>query len=307
MFRCQALPLPDYQVSFQIDGQERLRWHYGTHYPRPFFYPLPGPSGQSLTRMGHPGDFSHEHHRSIWFAHHDVLGNDFWSDRTTARVRQESWLVYHDGPDEAAMAVNLGWFDGHDAKLLEQELIVGVREAELPEQLSRGETLIELQATFRPTGQTLTLGKTNFGMLAVRVAKHISEFFGGGKLTDSEGRQTEAEIFGKRATWMDYSGPVTEDQTEGVTYFDHPANPGHPAHWHVREDGWMGASLCFAGPIDLKRDEPLTLRYLLHAHSGPIDAGFANRQFERFAASPRYELQPSGTKHGKRKLGRAAG
>ena len=82
--RCRILPLPDSQTSFQIDGHERLRWHSGESYPRPFFYPLLGPTGSPLTRMGHPGAPNHDHHRSIWFAHHKVLGIDFWSDQTPA-------------------------------------------------------------------------------------------------------------------------------------------------------------------------------------------------------------------------------
>src|SRR5258708_3471417 len=80
----QVVPLPDYQVSLQIDGSERLRWHHGPSYPRPFFYPLVGPSGSVLTRMGHPGAPDHDHHRSIWFAHAKVLGIDFWSDTSKA-------------------------------------------------------------------------------------------------------------------------------------------------------------------------------------------------------------------------------
>ena len=48
--RCGLLPLPEHQVSFQIDGIEKTRWHFGTEYPRPFFYPFNGPSGTSLTR-----------------------------------------------------------------------------------------------------------------------------------------------------------------------------------------------------------------------------------------------------------------
>src|SRR5438445_4118501 len=201
--RCQVLPLPDYQASFQIEGAERLRWHFGPSYPRPFFYPLRGPSGDSLTRMGHPGAPDHDHHRSIWFAHAKVLGIDFWSDKTPARIRQKQWLHYQDGEDEMAMAVLLGWYDGHDPKeLLEQELVAGVRPR--PD----GETLVELQATFRPAAESLEFGKTNFGFLAVRVAKNLSAHFGGGVITNSQGATGEPAIFGKPARWMDYSGPV---------------------------------------------------------------------------------------------------
>ncbi|MCH7687320.1 MAG: PmoA family protein, partial [Planctomycetes bacterium] len=82
--RCQVIPLAEHQVSLQIDGTERLRWHYGRQYPRPFFFPFAGPSGSWLTRMGHPGAPNHDHHRPIWFAHARVLGIDFWSEQTEA-------------------------------------------------------------------------------------------------------------------------------------------------------------------------------------------------------------------------------
>jgi hypothetical protein len=67
--RCQVVPLPGKQVAIGIDGRECLRWHGGDGAPRPFFFPLIGPSGLPLTRMGHPGAPNHDHHRSIWFAH----------------------------------------------------------------------------------------------------------------------------------------------------------------------------------------------------------------------------------------------
>jgi hypothetical protein len=38
--RVQILPLPDDLVSFQADGHEKLRWHFSSHYPCPFFFPL---------------------------------------------------------------------------------------------------------------------------------------------------------------------------------------------------------------------------------------------------------------------------
>jgi|SRR5579883_298379 len=291
--RCTLLPLPEHQVSFQVNGNERLRWHFGMQYPRPFFYPLVGPaSGLSLTRMGHPGAPNHDHHRSIWFAHEKASGVNFWSDGTTARIRQKEWLAYQDGDDEAVMAVRLGWNDGHDPKdLLEQELFASVIPG--PE----SETFLEIQSTFHPTAQTLEFGKTNFGFFAVRVAKSISVFFGGGTLTNSAGTTGEPAIFGKSAEWMDYSGEQFGGHKEGITYFDHPANPGHPSAWHVREDGWMAASVCFGAPRATTRNAPLTLRYLLHAHRGPLDAKRADEVFRRFCKRPPFELVKAPAKH----------
>ncbi len=300
--RCTLLPLPDHQVSFQVDGIERLRWHHGPQYPRPFFFPLVGPaSGWSLTRMGHPGAPDHDHHRSIWFAHEKVSGVNFWSDRTPARVQQSQWLAYQDGEDEAVMAVRLGWFDGHDPKpLLEQDLFA----ATLPG--PEGETFVEFQITFRPTAERLEFGKTNFGFLAVRVAKAISAFFGDGVLTNSNGQVGEPAMFGKPAAWVDYSGEQ-RGRTEGVTYFDHPSNPGHPASWHVREDGWMGASVCFAGPRLTTRAKPLTLRYLLHAHRGPLDADAERETFRAFSRRSEFELVRAPDKHTRSGVRRVSG
>ncbi|MBW3540682.1 MAG: PmoA family protein [Planctomycetes bacterium] len=301
MPRCRVLPLPDHQTAVLTDGVERLRWHFGAQYPRPFFYPLAGPSGESLTRMGHPGAENHDHHRSVWFAHAKVLGVDFWSDRTEARIRQKHWLVFEDGDDQAVLAVRLGWYDGHDPQeLLEQDAIAVVRPG------NEGETLVELHTTFLPKAESLEFQQTNFGFLAVRVAKSLSEHFGGGRLTDSEGRTGEPAIFGRRARWMDYSGPVvsaaadapeTAAGWEGITYFDHPANPGYPQHWHVREDGWMGAAVCMQGPIITRRAEPLALRFLLHAHGGALNAERANAVADEFSRRPGYRVVRSMRKH----------
>jgi hypothetical protein len=277
--RCQVLPLPDHQVSFTVAGQERLRWHFGPQYPRPFFYPLIGPSGLPLTRIGHPGAPDHDHHRSIWFAHEKVQGVDFWSERGPARIRQKGWRCYTDGADEASMAVVLGWNDGHDANdLLEQDLFVGVRPG--PE----GTTVVELQTTLRPVAAEIELQATNFGLLAVRVAKSLSVHFGGGLLTSSTGATGEKGLFQQPAAWMDYSGPMPGGVTQGITYFDHPHNPNYPARWHVRSDGWMGASLCRPDGRRIRRAEPLTLRYLLHAHRGGANGEQANALASRVVA-----------------------
>src|SRR5690606_24649434 len=188
--RYQVIPEADFQASFHIAGQERTRWHFGPLYPRPFFYPLLGASGASLTRMGHPGDAGHDHHRSVWFAHHKVDGLDFWSEVGRTRIAPERWLCYQDGNDEAAMAVRLEWGDPDGQAVLRQELVAAVRDRQDSVTLRPGEWLLELQATFTPADakRTVTLGQTNFGFLAVRVAKSVSAYFGDGRITCSQGR-----------------------------------------------------------------------------------------------------------------------
>ncbi|MBL4883094.1 MAG: PmoA family protein [Planctomycetaceae bacterium] len=297
--RYEIVPQANQEASFQVDGVEKLRWHFGKQAPRPFFYPFCGPSNVSLTRIGHPGVGNHDHHRSVWFAHHKVLGINFWSDNTEAVVRQREWLRYRDGQNEASMAVKLDWFDGHNpTPLLTQDLIVGFRLH------ADGGTLLELQSTFTPQADQLEFGQTNFGFLAVRVAKSISTYFGQGIIQNDAGVQGEKNLFEKTSSWMDYSGPIPvgtgKDRryvTEGITYYDHPGNISYPTRWHVREDGWMGASACGAKSILITKEKPLTLRYLLHAHPGPADLDRQKSLNESFAKSPKYVLNKATTRH----------
>src|SRR5207249_2840200 len=107
----------------------------------------------------------------------------------------------------------------------------------------------------------------------------------------------EPAIFGKQAKWVDYSGPVPKGDSEGITYFDHPNNPGHPTYWHVREDGWMGASVCMQNAVATTKKQPLVLRYLLHAHKGGVSAGRADKIAKEFAERKRLEVVKSKVKH----------
>ncbi len=287
--RCEVIPLENQQFSFRVDGIEKTRWHGSGTTPRPFFFPMNGPSGQTLTRMGHPGAADHDHHRSVWFAHNKVLGIDFWGDASDARIQQTQWYVMEDGDQSCTLALELAWNDGHEpAPLMTQELIATLSP------MNNNEYLLDLQSTFRPTAAELELQQSNFGILAVRVAKSLSGHFGGGTLTGASGEQGEINLFGKSNAWMDYTGPVSvlnvngerESVIEGITYFDHPVNKYYPAKWHVREDGWMGASACRDAGIIIKRTEPLVLRYLLHAHRNTIQPEVANSISNDWAKRP---------------------
>ncbi len=298
--RCEVIPLDNHQVSMRIDGVEKLRWNFGEDYPRPFFFPFNGPSGESLTRMGHPGAPNHDHHQSIWFAHNLTEGINFWGNSSKATIRQKNWYHYEDGEDEAIMAAMLIWHDASGERIAEQDLVAALRP------LDSGEHTLEIQLTMRPAGarKSVNFEKTNFGLFAVRVAKSISHHFGGGDLTNSEGLIGEKNIFEKSAKWMDYSGPVIvgsgknrKTVTEGITYFDHPGNPRYPSKWHVRSDGWMGASFCMDEGFVATKEKPLTLRYLLHAHSGAHEKAKAEKVAADFAKRSHFKIGKASKSH----------
>jgi hypothetical protein len=144
---------------------------------------------------------------------------------------------------------------------------------------------------FKAMNGTVTLGKTPFGMIGVRMAKSIGVHDGGGTIRNSEGAVNEKEIFWKQAKWVDYSGAVANDKLEGITFFDHPDNPNFPSHFHVRNDGWIGASLTFAGPRDIQPNKPLRLHYGLYVHNDIKSADVLETKWKQFSAMPSEDIR----------------
>src|SRR6476469_7982909 len=100
--RVQAVPQAYDQISFQVDGSEIARYHFGKELRRPFVFPLIGPSGRSLTRMGHPHDpDSHSHHNSVWVSHESVNGISFWGDHGKGRIVHQKFEGIEDADDHA--------------------------------------------------------------------------------------------------------------------------------------------------------------------------------------------------------------
>jgi hypothetical protein len=213
--------------------------------------------------MGHPHDpQSHSHHNSVWISHFDVNGTDFWGDRGKGKIRHERIVEFADANEQAYLIAENEWVtDDGNVLLLETRKVTALA---LPD----AEWLLTIDLEFKAGDGAVTLGKTPFGMIGVRMAKTIGVNNGGGTIRSSDGAVNEKEILWKQARWVDYSGAIADKKLEGITLFDHPNNPNFPAYFHVRDDGWMGASLTFDGPREIHPDKPLRLRYGLYIHSG---------------------------------------
>jgi len=276
----QVIPLPYHQASFQHRGRELTRYHFGPTLMRPFCYPVIGPAGRSLTRMGHPHDpITHSHHNSVWISHNDVAGTSFWDDRGAGRIVHQRIEQYADGETSAWLLATAAWKTREGKTLLVERRRVEVQPTEGAD---RWLMIVDLQLE-TPGNTPVTLGQTPFGMIGVRMAKTIGVHDGGGRILNSQGQRDEANVFRKPARWVDYSGPVTPEQTGGVTLLDHPSNPGHPSPFHVRNDGWMGACLTLDKPLVIEPGRPLRLRWGLWMHDGVPKAGEIEQRWQTFS------------------------
>jgi hypothetical protein len=262
----QVLPQPYEQAAFTRDGVEVARYHFSKELVRPFLYPLVGPSGRSLTRMGHPRDPVGPQPPQLGLGQpprrgrRQLLGRRAEGpDRPPAGRRYEDDGAAGDsGGQVAAIRSTNHWVataaarpattqpggdKPGDAKAKAGETILLVERRQTRLELLPGNELlltidVHLETPPKATAD-VTLGKTPFGLVGVRMAKTIGTHDGGGTLRSSEGGVNEKEIFWKAARWVDYSGPITNQAIEGVTLMDHPSNPAtRPRSTSAATAGW---------------------------------------------------------------------
>jgi len=292
----QTVPQPDHQISFQRDGREIAHYHFSPALNRPFIFPVVGPSDRAVTRMGHPHDpEGHSHHNSIWISHHDMNGVTFWGDCGTnaGRIIHQRIECIEDGAEATFLQVLNAWTDKNGKVLLNERRRITI------EPLPENEFLLILDVQLEAKAKDVTLGKTPFGLLGVRIAKTIGVADGGGTIRNSAGNVNETGENGvhwKCAQWCDYSGPITPKAIEGITLMDHPANPNHPTFFHVCNDGWMGAALTHEAPLTLAPGKPLQLRYGLRVHKDAPKQETIQRRWEEFSKTLPADLVPKAKK-----------
>lgn len=279
----EAVPLPAWQVAFEVHGEAAAAYHYNPLYRRPYVFPFIGPSGKRLTRMTHPHDpHGHGHHTSIWVSHQNVNGINFWENPELPRdegprIVHDRILGMEDGADSAALTVRNLWLNAGGAVVLTEERTMRLT------QLDRDERYLDITLRLAADENGVTFGETPFGLLAVRVAKTMSVNDGGGTIRNSEGGVNEEAVFWQPARWVDYSGRVLPDVENGIAFFDHPGNVSFPTPYHVRNDGWMGASFSKAQARTIPAGESLELRYRLYAHGPGASPERIEQHWKRWA------------------------
>jgi hypothetical protein len=245
-------------VSIRIDEQPFSEFYIGNAYPKPFLAPLRSASGLIVTRKypmesvaGESRD--HPHHRGLWIGYGDVNGVNFWENELnvpntdTQTPKQQGRIVLRElnaikpGKKSGAIAATFEWRAPDGTQLMaEQRVMTFYAESET--------RTVDIDATFTAK-ERVQFADTKEGFFAIRLADSMAGKTGG-VITNSAGAQTEKQVWGKRADWVDYDG-VVEGQKVGVAIFDHPANYNHPPRWHARDYGLFAVN-----PFGLKDFDP---------------------------------------------------
>ncbi|HLA83968.1 MAG TPA: PmoA family protein [Thermoguttaceae bacterium] len=290
------------KVSVKIDGQPFAQYliRPGHH---PIVWPIYGPTGKPMTRQwpmakrlpGEPTD--HPHHRSLWFTHGNVNGQDFWTEGPPRKGQkpQSRCLTVHreflkiESGREAVVATRNDWLDDRGKKMLEDRRTLrfgGDEDARW----------IDFDITLSATEGPVTLGDTKEGTMGLRVAAPLApDAKQGGRLVNSHG-QVNDKAWSKPASWVDYSGPI-RGETVGVCMMNHPSSFRYPTHWHARTYG-----LCAANPFGLRdfsgdpaingsytipRGESITFRYRVLLHKRDAATAKLPEAFEAYVKQRR--------------------
>lgn len=285
----------DDRIDMVVDGGLVAGFNYSHRWIKPFFWPLNGAGGTPLTRCWPMQESleemtDHVHHRSVWTAHGDIDGADFWEEGGGhGHVQQYAFEERTSGSVFCRVSNKCNWLSK------EEKTVVRSYSDTTIYALPDDQRILDFTICFRSLEGSVRFGDTKEGgLLAVRVTASMNGDKGG-MIENAYGGRTEAECWGKPAPWVDYSGPV-KGETHGIAIFDNPENFFYPTRWHVRDYGLFAANP-FAmkdytgdpsadGARTLNEGEVWKIQYRMYLHRGDATEGGVRDQYLAYVNPP---------------------
>lgn len=294
------------KVRVEINGELFTEYNFEGQ-RRPYFYPIIGPTGASMTRNWPmredvPGEErDHVHHRGLWYGHRHVNNAGFWEESAKpgvmlGKIVHEKFLELKSGRDVGVLRSRNRWIKDDGTPVVTDERTIRI--------YNRGaaERMLDFEITFIAEHGEVVFGADKDAAMAIRVPESSrvdrpkekgqkTAPRGEGHIVTSEGKR-DAAAWGTRAKWCDYYGPV-EGKILGVAIFDHPANPRHPTWWHVRTYGLFAANPFAQGQFEnlpdkktgeftLPAGQRVTFRYRFFWHHGDEQTGQVAKRYEEY-------------------------
>jgi hypothetical protein len=291
-------------VGASVNYNGKLVTEYHTRSgTKPILWPVIGPTEKPVTRAYPmkkkvPGEQAdHSHQRSCWFTYGSVNDIDFWSEPETAplgarvgSIEHKEFVTLTGGANEAVIETLNDWLGPDGQKQCSDR-------RRLRFHMADGQRIIDFDITLSAPDKPVVFGDTKEGAFGVRVAQNMALTSKlGGKIVNSEG-QTDGDAWGMPARWVDYHGPVDDDDDTvvGIAIFNHPTSFHFPTRWHVRDYGLFAANPFGLkefpgggnGGCTLEAGKELPLHYRMILHKGDEkEAGLASA-YEEYAKEPR--------------------
>jgi methane monooxygenase PmoA-like len=271
-------------ISVTINGEPFTNFYIGKAYPKPFLAPLRTANGLIVTRRfpqetveGESRD--HPHHRGLFIGYGDVNGVNFWENEPASKTSGDNPALkglltlkslgeLKPGKKSGTIQAVFEWAAPGQGALLEEDRTMTF--------YAGGDVrTFDMDLTFTAKAP-LKFADTKEGFFAIRLADSMAGK-NGGLMTNSEGAQTEKNVWGKKADWVDYDGTV-DGQKVGIVIFNNPKNSLEPPRWHSRDYGLFAVNpfglkefdpkADGAGGRELKAGDTMRFRYRVIIHPG---------------------------------------
>ncbi|HEY3899262.1 MAG TPA: PmoA family protein [Chthoniobacter sp.] len=306
------------KVTVTIDGKLFTEYHFAGA-RRPYFYPIIGPTGGTMTRHWPlqddipTEDHDHPHHKGLWYGHRVVNGIDFWGDTGKAGTKMGKQI--QDGAMEIKSGDDVGVVHTHDKWVFDDTgEVICTDERTLKFHKGKDGPMIDFDITIKAGEKPVVFNDDKDGIMAIRVPETMrvdkprakgekTAQPGDGHIVTSEGKKDGA-AWGTRADWCDYYGPV-EGKIAGVAMFDHPSNPRHPTWWHVRTYGLFAANPYgqaqfeklpdkAAGDYKIAPGESISYRYRFYFHAGDTEQAKVAEHYHEYIDKQTAATAPAG-------------
>ncbi len=275
-------------VDIWVGAQFFTSYRYNTGEKLPYFFPVNGPSGASVTSVRNP---QFPHHASLWFGCDRVNGGNYWQN-TMESGRIISERLELEGAVRGTSA-DLPNVSGN-AVVITQSCVWRRPGAPEPFRDTRRYVITAPSAEVRVIDTTITLEaltdveieRTNHSFFSLR-ADPAFAVSAGGTMVNAEGLTGEKATFGKGSPWMAFHGKRASGVAEGIALFQHPGNPWYPAPWFTRDYGFLSPTPMY-WPQDGKstkigKGEKLVLRYRAVVFAGDPQSARLGELYEAYA------------------------
>ncbi len=295
-------------IAVEIGGKPFTTYSFDPNISKAFLEPLRDAKGTIVTRTlavgneippGHEHDKGFEpHQRGMYFGHGDINGYSFWIEEAFKKYYTHSTpakygrMVFRkldqmkSGPSSGVIRATFD-LEGPDRKPFAEET------QEYKFSGDADARVIDCEFVIRAGKEPVKFGDTKEGTFAVRLNPQLDA--PAGTMVNSEGKEGESQVWGKRADWVDVDGVVDGDKL-GVAVFDSPDSFRHPTYWHARGYGLLaanpfGLSYFYADPkkdgsYTLPAGQSIRFRYRVFIHEGTYKDAHVAEKYTQYAMHP---------------------
>lgn len=264
------------KIDVYIDDSFFTSYIFSQDEKYPFFYPVNGPSGASITSIRNS---NYPHHSSLFFGADYVNEGNYWQEGIDeGQIISVKTDILESGDDRVVIANECLWVrQGADSPIKDTRRITITSP---DENIYKIMFEISLHAL-----QDVTIERNNHSLFSGRMDPDLA-VINGGTMINADGDKGEDGTFGKVSDWITYYGE-RGNGVEGMTIMQHPENDWPKAPWFTRDYGFFSPTPIYwpedeeAGTT-IRMGETVNLKYGVIVHAGAPDEAGIPGLFELF-------------------------